>query len=105
MWLAALGRTILNLTLIRRLRPVAARRGPFLSVIIPARNEEKIIERTVRAMLAQTYADLEVIVVDDRSTDRTGDILRTIDDPRLMIISGEEPPPGWLGKPWAMHQG
>jgi chlorobactene glucosyltransferase len=79
--------------------------GPLLSVVIPARNEERIIEATVRAMLAQSYANLEVIVVNDRSTDRTGEILSAIDDQRLVVIHGEEPPPGWLGKPWACDQG
>ncbi|HKO54794.1 MAG TPA: glycosyltransferase family 2 protein [Thermoanaerobaculia bacterium] len=101
-WLAFLGRTILNLLLIPRLRPVQPR-GTFVSVIIPARDEERTIERTVRALLAQTHQALEVIVVDDRSTDRTGEILRAIDG--VVVIDGEEPPEGWLGKPWALHQG
>ena len=43
--------------------------------------------------------------MDDRSTDSTGAILSSIDDPRLIAIRGEEPPAGWLGKPWALHQG
>jgi glycosyltransferase involved in cell wall biosynthesis len=105
-WLLALFRTVLNLALIPRLRadrkPV---REPLVSVIIPARDEARIIERTVRAFLAQTYPNLEVIVVNDRSTDRTGEILRTIGDPRLRVLDGVEPPEGWLGKPWALHQG
>jgi glycosyltransferase involved in cell wall biosynthesis len=77
----------------------------LVSVVIPARNEERTIGATVRAMLAQTYADLEVIVVNDRSTDRTAEILAAIGDPRLVVIDGEEPPPDWLGKPWACDQG
>jgi glycosyltransferase involved in cell wall biosynthesis len=72
-------------------------------VIIPARDEERAIGPTVRALLAQTHQALEVIVVNDRSTDRTGEILRSIDG--AIVIDGEEPPPGWLGKPWALHQG
>ena len=78
---------------------------PLVTVIIPARDEAHIIERTVRAFLAQTYANIEVIVVNDRSTDATGDIVRSIYDDRLTVIDGVEPPPGWLGKPWALHQG
>lgn len=74
-------------------------------MIVPARDEERTIERTVRAMLAQTYVALEVVVVNDRSTDRTGAILAAIDDPRLVVVPGEEPPPGWLGKPHALHLG
>jgi chlorobactene glucosyltransferase len=108
MWLVALATSLLNLLLLPRLRRGAAAplHRPFVSVIIPARDEERAIERTVRAMLAQTYEDLEVIVVDDRSTDRTGAILAAIGDPRLVVVHGEDdPPPGWLGKPWALAQG
>ena len=105
-WLMALIRTIVNLTLIPKLRagaPLA--KEPLVSVIIPARDEAHIIERTVRAFLAQTYAKLEVIVVNDRSTDGTGDIVRAIHDDRLTVINGVEPHAGWMGKPWALHQG
>ena len=112
MWIVSLVRTILNLTLVPRLHvgqallPVAGKSAcATVSVIIPARDEERTIERTVRAMLAQTYPALEIIVVNDRSTDRTEEILRGIEDPRLIVIHGEEPPEGWLGKPWALHQG
>jgi glycosyltransferase involved in cell wall biosynthesis len=105
-WLLALIRTVVNLTLIPRLhagmRPAIE---PLVSVIIPARDEAHIIERTVRAFLAQTYANLEVIVVNDRSADGTGDIVRAIHDDRLTVIDGIEPPAGWMGKPWALHQG
>src|SRR3954451_6726079 len=105
-WLMALIRTVVNLTLIPKLRAGAQpAKEPLVSVIIPARDEAHIIERTVRAFLAQTYANLEVIVVNDRSADGTGDIVRAIDDHRLRVIDGIEPPAGWLGKPWALHQG
>lgn len=104
--LGGLLNTIVNLLTVPRLRKGARpSRTPRLSVIIPARNEARVIERTVRAMLAQDYDPLEVIVVDDRSTDATGDILGTFADPRLIVIHGDEPPPGWLGKPWALAQG
>ena len=105
LWLLALGRTILNLLLVPRLKREMPRETPLVSVIIPARDEARIIERTVRAMLAQTYPHLEVVVVNDRSVDDTGEILRRIADPRLVVVHGEEPPAGWLGKPWALHEG
>jgi chlorobactene glucosyltransferase len=104
-WLYALANTILNLLFERRLRSSDRVHGPLVSVIIPARNEERSIGTTVAAMLAQTYLDLEVIVIDDQSADRTPEILASFDDPRLTIISGETTPPGWLGKPWALEQG
>lgn len=105
-WVLALLRTIVNLALIPRLQPDArAAREPLVTVIIPARDEARIIERTVRAFLAQTYPQLEIIVVNDRSADGTGEIVRAIDDERLTIVDGDEPSDGWLGKPWALHQG
>lgn len=105
LWLLALVRTIVNLLLLPRLKREMAAATPLVSVIIPARDEARIIGNTVRALLAQTYPSLEVIVVNDRSADATGEILASIDDPRLVAVAGEEPPPGWLGKPWALHQG
>ena len=81
--------------------------APSLSVIVPARNEERSIERCVRSLLAQTLHDYEVIVVDDRSEDRTGAILAGLarQDSRLRVIAGAPLPDGWVGKPWALAQG
>ena len=80
-WGWTLGMTILNVVLVPRLKIARPDRNVWptlLSVVIPARNEEGAIERTVRAMLAQTYDTLEVVVVNDRSTDGTGEILAAI---------------------------
>ncbi|HUP49269.1 MAG TPA: glycosyltransferase family 2 protein [Thermoanaerobaculia bacterium] len=106
-WIAALLRTIIHLGLLPRLRADAAPDGPLVSLVIPARNEEGNIERTIRSLLAQTYRSIELIVVEDRSTDATGAILARVaeEDARLRVISGSETPAGWLGKPWALHQG
>ena len=78
-----------------------------MSVVVPARNEEAGVEAAVRSHLAQDYPDFEVVVVDDRSTDSTGEILDRLaaEDRRLLVVRGEEPPSGWLGKPHAAHQG
>jgi chlorobactene glucosyltransferase len=100
---------VANLLLLPRLS--AARGGPGetlrVSVVIPARNEERDVEATVSAHLAQTYPNFEVIVVDDRSTDATGAILDRLSsrDPRLRVLRSEEPPAGWLGKPNALALG
>jgi chlorobactene glucosyltransferase len=106
-WVLAFGRLILNLVLTPRLRVRMPARMPLVSVIVPARDEERMIERTVRALFAQTYPALELIVVNDRSTDGTGEILERLarEDARLAVIDNDEPPAGWLGKPWALHQG
>jgi len=78
-----------------------------VSAVIPARDEARGIEASVRSHLAQRYGNLEVIVVDDRSTDATPKILARLaaEDPRLTCVTGVEPPPGWLGKPHALFQG
>jgi len=97
-----------NLVCIRRLAILPTQRDrPRVSVIIPARNEEASIEAAVRGHLAQSYPDLEVIVVDDQSSDRTGEILSGLsrEDPRLIVVDGNPPPPGWLGKPHALWEG
>ena len=104
-WLYAFATTVLNLILEWPLRPSDRTSGLFVSVVIPARNEERSIGATVAAMLAQTYRDLELIVIDDQSTDRTPQILAGFNDPRLTVIAGEPAPSGWLGKPWALEQG
>jgi chlorobactene glucosyltransferase len=92
-----------------RLDPSRSRpsRLPSVSTVVPARDEERGIEEAVRSHLAQDYPDHEVIVVDDRSTDGTGAILARLaaEDPRLRVVAGVEPPPGWLGKPHALFQG
>ena len=80
---------------------------PGLSIVVPARNEERSIERCVRSLLGQRYVAAEVIVVDDRSTDATPAILRrlAVEFPKLRVVSGAPLPDGWIGKPWALHQG
>jgi chlorobactene glucosyltransferase len=105
-WLLALIQTLVNLRLTPRINPnQSPRDSPLVSIVVPARNEAHVIERSVRAFLAQDYPNFELIVVNDRSTDATGEILRGIDDPRLTVIDGVETPEGWLGKTWALEQG
>ena len=79
----------------------------MVSVVIPARNEERNIERCVRSVLSATYPNLEVIVVDDHSADATGDIARRIaaEDTRLRVIANSPLPDGWFGKQWACETG
>jgi len=80
--------------------------APLISVCIPARNEERNIRACVEAALAQDYPNLEVIVLDDRSTDATPSILADIaaHDSRLHPINGSDLPKGWAGKPHALYQ-
>ena len=108
---------------------------PFLSIIVPARNEEKNIENCIKSLLAQNYPHFEVIAIDDNSTDNTLNILMAIKEKisqsepssqqslpssaslltssstsstsniRLQVISLKDKPPDWKGKTWAMQQG
>jgi hypothetical protein len=80
---------------------------PKVSLIVAARDEEQDIEACTRSLLALDYPELELISVDDRSTDATGAILDRIAaaDPRLRVLHVRELPPGWLGKNHALHLG
>lgn len=94
---------------IRALRDLPPLDGPLprVSIVIPARNEERNLEEALRSILALDYDNLEIDVVDDRSTDRTGEILdrMAMADPRLRIVHVRELPPGWLGKNHALWLG
>jgi glycosyltransferase involved in cell wall biosynthesis len=80
---------------------------PSVSVIVPARDEEARIETTVRRLLAQEGVEVEIVVVDDRSTDRTGEIVERITqtDPRVKSVRVDALPAGWLGKTHACQVG
>jgi chlorobactene glucosyltransferase len=78
---------------------------PLISICVPARNEEHNLRTCIEAILAQTYPNFELIVLDDRSTDATPAILKELSkDPRLHILNGSNLPAGWAGKPYALHQ-
>ncbi|HQX09605.1 MAG TPA: glycosyltransferase family 2 protein [Thermoflexales bacterium] len=99
--LALEGRWLFHLPSLRAMPPPAAGTAPRLSIIIPARNEEMAIARSVTSAASQAYPDLEVIVVDDGSTDATPRILASLRDdfgPRLSVHTGRPLAPGWVGK-------
>ena len=80
---------------------------PLVSVVVPARNEAHNIARCVSSILSTTYPNLELIVVDDSSTDGTVDIAREAaeGDPRARVITCPPLPEGWFGKQWACATG
>jgi chlorobactene glucosyltransferase len=83
------------------------RRGRKVSVLVPARNEEKNISPCLDSLLAQTYANYEIVVLDDQSTDTTWEILAGYQERfpgRVRALRGEPLTEGWLGKPHAMQQ-
>ena len=81
--------------------------APRVSIVIPARNESRNIERCVRSVLGAAYPRFEIIVIDDHSTDGTGDIARRIanEDSRIRVIDAPPLPDGWFGKQWACATG
>jgi chlorobactene glucosyltransferase len=112
---AALPWVVLPLVILWRLRntasldayPAAAVETPLVSVIVPARNEARSIDACMRSILATTWPAMELIVVNDHSSDGTGDIARRIasNDPRVEVIDNPDLPDGWIGKQWACHNG
>ena len=81
--------------------------APLVSVIVPARDEARNIARCVRSILASRWPRMELIVVDDHSSDGTGELARHAadGDPRLRVIANPDLPPDWFGKQWACATG
>jgi glycosyltransferase involved in cell wall biosynthesis len=78
--------------------------SPRVSVIVPARNEAHNLESLLSSLLRQSWADLEVIIYDDDSTDETWRILSSTHDARVRPIRGSSLPHGWVGKVHALYQ-
>lgn len=103
-------RAFIYLRWVRRLPampPLSANMAARVSVVLAARDEEARIQDTIRRLLAQKGVEIEVIAVDDRSRDRTGEILRLLatEDPRLRVLRVDSLPADWLGKCHACHLG
>mgnify|MGYP001237708278 CR=1 FL=1 len=81
--------------------------APRVSVVVAARNEARGVEAGMRSLLAQHYPALEIVAVNDRSTDETGAILDrlALGEPRLRVVHVAELPAGWLGKNHALALG
>ncbi len=104
------GFAVVNAVFLRRLTDYARASLPSnlprVSLLVPARNEELNLERLLPSLIVQDYANLEIIVLDDHSTDRTPEILAVFaaKTSRIRMLEGSELPGGWLGKNWACHQ-
>ncbi len=78
---------------------------PTVSIVVAARDEALHIARAALTLLRQDYPDFDVVAVDDRSTDGTGEILDQMGHPRLRVLHVRELPDGWLGKNHALQRG
>ncbi len=93
--------------LLQAKKNVLDEQAPFVSICVPARNEEKVIRKCIESAFGQDYPNFEVIVLDDESTDRTPAILEDLQSTHpntLTVIEGRPKPEDWLGKPWACQQ-
>nr|MDQ4050405.1 glycosyltransferase [Thermoproteota archaeon] len=83
------------------------KRFPQVSVILPARNEDRYIARCLDSLLVQDYPNFEIIAINDSSTDRTGEIMKAYaaKDSRVIHVNASPKPEGWTGKNWACYQG
>ncbi len=100
--------TIGNLRAFRRLADFDCEGAatPFVSVLVPARDEERSIAACLDSLVRQEYGDYEIIILDDGSEDRTAAIVRAVAERcgRVRLASGERLPPGWFGKAFACDQ-
>lgn len=96
-----------QLRTLARLSPPEPAHWPHVSVIVPARDEARDIGPALASRLADDYPDLEILVIDDRSTDGTGDVARAVAgaDERVRVLRIDALPDGWLGKVHALQAG
>ena len=78
----------------------------LLSILVPARNEEDVLETTIESILNQEYLNFELLILNDNSTDNTKNIITKYEKKysNVRLIEGDKLPKGWLGKNWACHQ-
>ncbi|MBW3648107.1 MAG: glycosyltransferase [Actinobacteria bacterium] len=95
---------VVNARLLRQ--PTASLTTTCVSVLLPLRNEASRVTPCLRALLGQQGVDLEIVVLDDASTDSTAELVQSLagDDPRVRLLTGRTLPTGWLGKPHACQQ-
>ncbi|HEY0910677.1 MAG TPA: glycosyltransferase [Bradyrhizobium sp.] len=87
------------------LEPASPRANPSVAAIVPARDEAELVGPCLASLLAQDYPALRVVLVDDGSSDGTGEIARSLGNNRLAVVNGVSRPAGWAGKLWAVQQG
>ena len=85
-------------------QPLSSKDQPTVTIAIAARNEDAALSDCLNAILGSDYEKMEVLVLDDCSTDGTGSLMSFYAKSGVRFISGVEPPLGWLGQNWAYQQ-
>ena len=98
-----LGLILWNLRVVIRPKAGLPKSNARISLLIPARNEEGFIGNCLRSLINQDHDNMEIIVLDDHSTDRTRAIIES-HGAKVKLVSGKPIPAGWTGKNWACHQ-
>lgn len=110
LWLVQAAALLHHLTELRAVAdtPIPERDAwPSVSALVPARDEERFIAQALRSRLADDYPSLQLVVIDDRSTDATPELIAEVaeTDDRVTPMRIDELPDGWLGKLYALHEG
>src|ERR1700744_1764399 len=105
-WIILIVYLLYNLRKIKYLKdqPLVSKE-PSLAIIIAVRNEEEDVEKALQSVLNINYQNHRIIVINDRSTDRTARILSRLNHPKLELLTIDTLPEGWLGKNNALYQG
>jgi glycosyltransferase involved in cell wall biosynthesis len=105
-WIVLIVYLLINLFDIKQLKnqPIVANE-PALAIIVAVRNEEEDLEKALKSLCNINYTNHRLIVINDRSTDRTAEILASFNYPKLTVITITTLPEGWLGKNNALYQG
>jgi hypothetical protein len=104
-WLVLTGHTVVNAVLLRRPAGVPPPTAERVAVLLPLRDEALRVTPCLTSLLTQRgVPTLDVVVLDDGSTDGTADVVRAVAGDRVRLLTGGELPAGWLGKPHACHQ-
>jgi len=106
-WIYFLAYTTRSFRKAPRLDATTNTRWPKVSVIVPARNEERFIGDCLTTIGTQNYSNYNIIAVDDSSTDRTAHLIKehALQDRKIMFVEAGPKPDGWVGKNWACYQG
>ncbi len=100
-------KAIKNVPRLKFLPNIQVSNFPMVSIILPARNEEKYIGKCLDSLLSQDFLNYEIIAINDSSTDSTGEIIKEYskNSDKVIYINAEPKPLGWTGKNWACYQG